>query len=180
MQPHLEQEGAFGRLLRELPQDAARPYTFGEFQRRAEQRMRAGRSRAGGQALAATVVVALGVIAFSMRLHAPVTVATPDLTTPSAAASVAAAPQASAAAARPENLEHWLARLPSDPAVVRVGSRAAVNGLEDRIAQVDDLLSAARAQDSPQQLMLLQQERTRLVGTLVQVRYAETLSDNSL
>jgi hypothetical protein len=51
--------------------------------------------------------------------------------------------------------------------------------LEDRIAQVDDLLSAAQAARAPQ-LQALQQERTRLVGTLVQVRYAETLADEAL
>ena len=38
--------------------------------------------------------------------------------------------------------ERWLASLPSEPAMVRVGTRAAVMGLEDRIAQVDDLLTA--------------------------------------
>jgi hypothetical protein len=180
MQPDLEQEGDLGRLLRELPEEAARPYTFGEFQRRAEQRMRAGHSRTGGQAVAATAVVAVGVIAFSIFLHAPASLAPPEVVTQRPPAGAAQAPPVTSPLQRSENLEHWLAKLPNDPAVVRVGSRAAVNGLEDRIAQVDDLLSAARAQDSPQQLMLLQQERTRLVGALVQVRYAETLADNSL
>ena len=53
-------------------------------------------------------------------------------------------------------------------------------GLEDRIAQVDDLLNAARLGPQPERLLALQRERTRLVGTLVQVRYAETLADESL
>jgi hypothetical protein len=78
-------------------------------------------------------------------------------------------------------MEHWLASLPQEPAVVHLGTRAAVTGLEDRIAQLDDLLSAARAAgDARSQLQVLQQERVRLVGTLVQVRSAETLADDSL
>ena len=75
-------------------------------------------------------------------------------------------------------LEHWLASLPSDPALVRVGARAAVSGLEDRIAQLDDQLSAVRLEPAhAKRLEALQQERTRLMGALVQVRYAETLAD---
>jgi len=59
-----------------------------------------------------------------------------------------------------------------------VGTRAAVTGLEDRIAQLDDLLSAARLERAQRaRLDALQQERTRLLGALVQVRYAETLAD---
>jgi len=83
-------------------------------------------------------------------------------------------------AAGTEVMEQWLATLPREPAVVRVGTRAAVTGLEDRIAQVDDLLSVARVEQArPARLAALQQERTRLVGTLLQVRYAETLVDES-
>ena len=61
-----------------------------------------------------------------------------------------------------------------------MGTRAAVTELEDRIAQVDDLLSAERVdQAPPARLLALQQARTRLVGALVQVRYAEALADES-
>src|SRR5207253_1384811 len=74
--------------------------------------------------------------------------------------------------------ERWLESLPSEPAVVRVGTHAAVTGLEDRIAQLDDLLSEERLGQAPlARLVALQQERTRLVGTLAQVRYAEELAD---
>src|SRR5205807_1575097 len=66
----------------------------------------------------------------------------------------------------------------SDAAAVRVGTHAAVTGLEDRIAQLDDLLSEERLDQAPRaRLVALQQERTRLVGTLAQVRYAEELAD---
>jgi hypothetical protein len=94
--------------------------------------------------------------------------------------AAAQASASSAANAAPQAMEHWLAGLPDDPALVRVGSRAAVTGLEDRIAQLDDLLSAVSAERAqPARLAALQQERTRLVGALIQVRYAETLANSA-
>lgn len=72
--------------------------------------------------------------------------------------------------------ERWLESRPAEPAVVRVGAYAAVAGLEDRIAQLDDLLSAARAEGmQPSRLSALEAQRTRLVSSLAQVRYAEIL-----
>ncbi len=74
-------------------------------------------------------------------------------------------------------IESWLATLPPEPVVVRVGTRAAVARLEDRIAQVDDLLTAERVEGArPDHLVALQQERVRLVGSLAQVRYAEVVA----
>ncbi|HEY0766948.1 MAG TPA: hypothetical protein VGD47_03235 [Steroidobacteraceae bacterium] len=124
---------------------------------------------AGGRAVAAVTVLALGVVAVWTRLGTQSPATAPG---PASAPAARLAPETSAA------MERWLASLPSEPAVVRVGTRAAVTGLEDRIAQVDDLLSAERLdQAQPARLATLQQERTRLVGALVQVRYAETLAD---
>jgi hypothetical protein len=73
-----------------------------------------------------------------------------------------------------------LAALPREPAVVRVGTRAAVAGLEDRIAQVDDLMTSMRIEGtSGDRLADLQRERLRLVGSLAQVRYAEVVASAS-
>jgi hypothetical protein len=78
--------------------------------------------------------------------------------------------------ARADVAERWLASLPDEPVVVRVGTRAAVAGLEDRIAQLDDFLSAARVEGTqPAKLAAVEEQRARLVNSLVQVRYAETL-----
>lgn len=64
--------------------------------------------------------------------------------------------------------------------MVRVGTRAAVETLEDHLAEVDDLLSSERAgRAAPARLATLQKERGQLVSSLVQVRYAETLADAS-
>jgi hypothetical protein len=176
MHPDLDQQRSLARRLREMPDEAAQPYDWREFQRRSGARARRGAGLAGGGALAAATVLALGVVAVWTRLGgwSP---------TPPHPARAAARPIPEAAqplAAHTVAMEHWLASLPSEPAVVHVGTRAAVTGLEDRIAQVDDLLSAERLdQAQPARLLALQQARTRLVGALVQVRYAETLADES-
>jgi hypothetical protein len=176
MHPDLEKRVA--RLLRESPDVPGLPYGFDEFERRA--RARAVRPRAAAAALAAMAVLAVSAAAL-LRFGAPTSVphgestAIPPRTTGTDGAAVPAA-----AGARAELMEQWLASLPREPAVVRVGTRVAVMGLEDRIAQVDDLLSAARVEQAqPARLAALQQERTRLVGTLLEVRYAETLADAS-
>lgn len=169
MHPDLDRERALARRLRELPEEAAQPYGWHEFQRRAGARTRPARRLAGGRALATASVLALGVIAVWARLGG-------WSAQPARLAPQAAPPPAAHTAA----MERWLASLPREPAVVHVGTRAAVTGLEDRIAQVDDLLSAERLDRAhPARLLALQQARTRLVGALVQVRYAETLADES-
>jgi hypothetical protein len=81
---------------------------------------------------------------------------------------------------RSRAIESWLAALPREPAVVRVGTRAAVAGLEDRIAQVDDLMTSMRIEGmSGDRLADMQRERLRLVGSLAQVRYAEVVASAS-
>jgi hypothetical protein len=180
MHPDLDQEARLARLLRELPDEAARPYGFGEFERRALQRTRAGRSRSGGQLIAASAVIVLGIVVVTLRFDRPALLPRPQAVVEVREHTTAPAPEMQAAAVRADVMERWLASLPTEPALARVGNRAAVTGLEDRIAQVDDLLSAARAaQATPARLVTLQQERARLVGALVQVRYAETLADAS-
>jgi hypothetical protein len=177
MQPDLEQPATLSRLLRALPEDAARPYGWSEFQRRARQRALTRRSMAGGQALAALAVIAVGVVALSMRFSGPAREPPLPQVRPVA---FGPAEQFQAFAAHTAVLERWLASLPHEPAVVHVGTRAAVTGLEDRIAEVDDLLTAERIEPAqPARLLALQQERMRLVGTLAQVRYAERLVDES-
>jgi hypothetical protein len=176
MHRDLDQRARLARLLRELPDDALPPpYDFREFQRRAAQRTLAAPARHGGRLFAAAAAIAVTALAVLLRFGAPA----PHVAVGLVPIGELAPPQApTLAPARPEVLEHWLASLPSDPALVRVGARAAVSGLEDRIAQLDDQLSAVRLEPAQAgRLYALQQERTRLMGALVQVRYAETLAD---
>ena len=77
---------------------------------------------------------------------------------------------------RADAAERWLVNLPREPGVVRVGTRAVVSGLEDRIAQLDDYLSAARVEGvQPAALAGAEQQRALLVKSLAQVRYAQML-----
>jgi hypothetical protein len=183
MQPDLEEPGALARALRELPDEAAQPCGWSEFQRRARQRALERRSRSGGRSLAALAAIALGVVVLSLRFSArqpPHPQDVPAARGADETMTFAAAEQPWASAARTELLERWLASLPDEPALVRVGTRAAVTGLEDRLAEVDDLLTAERIdQAQPAHLLALQQERRRLLSSLAQVRYAETLADES-
>jgi hypothetical protein len=169
------------RLLRELPAQSAPPYAYQEFERRARERARSARSLAGGQRLAIAAVIGVGLLALLVRLSGPVPLAKhPRSVGGSSLTPAASAPEDDVLPPRAAASERWLASLPSEPAVVHVGTRAAVMGLEDRIAQLDDLLSAARgAPAAPARLAALQQERSRLLGTLVQVRYAETLANET-
>jgi hypothetical protein len=180
MHPDLDprpRSAALGRLLRELPQSPP-PYGYLEFAQRAHERTRAARSVASGQRFAAALVIGVGLIAVVARLNAP--------PTPVAVQQEAPAPLR-AFGPEDENLppragaaERWLASLPGDPVVVKASTRTGVLRLEDRIAELDDLLGTARGESlSAARISALQQERARLLGTLVQVRYAQTLANAS-
>jgi hypothetical protein len=79
--------------------------------------------------------------------------------------------------ARTRALEGWLAALPQDHAIVRVGAHAAVSSLQDQIAALDDLMSAERVEGAqPTRLDALERQRSQLVNSLAQVQYAEMLA----
>jgi hypothetical protein len=194
MQCDLEQPRALGRLMRELPEEAAPPYDWCEFQRRAAQRALARTSQSGARAFAALTALAVGILAISLRVGQParpgqeapakdphaVLAAREDPELPGAATTAGPRTGLPFSAARTEALEHWLASLPDNRALVQIGPRAAVTGLEDRLAEVDDLLTAERIdQARPAQLLALQREHGLLVSSLAQVRYAEQLVDEA-
>jgi len=62
------------------------------------------------------------------------------------------------------------------PAIVHVDTQVAVLRLEDRIAAVDDLMTAARlAHPQAQQVLALQRDRDQMVESLEQIRRAQLL-----
>lgn len=82
--------------------------------------------------------------------------------------------------ARTRAIEGWLADLPRDRAVVRVGAGAAVTSLQDQIAELDDLMSAERVAGGRQvRLDALERQRAQLVSSLAQLQYAEMLASAS-
>lgn len=176
-QRNLEQQHDISRRMRSLPQDSQQPYDWAEFRRRARERANVADRRAVNTrkylAIAAAFVLIVVGIATWMRG-----------TRSGALQTVEGMPARSESAdgvdLRASAGERWLASLPSEPAVVRVGTRAAVTGLEDQIAQLDDFLSAARLEGvQPAKLAAAEEHRALLVKSLVQVRYAETLVSTS-
>jgi len=175
--PEQQQGINIARHLRNLPQEIRQPYDWTEFRRRARERASRDARRSANvkryAALAAVLVLVIVGVASWVR------VGQPHRSVPIAGANGFeddAPILVDNVDSRADAAERWLASLPDEPVVVHVGTRAAVAGLEDRIAQVDDLLSAARVEGAqPARLSDLERQRARLVNSLVQVRYAETL-----
>jgi hypothetical protein len=174
-QRRMDQHHNIVRHLRVLPQEVPQPYDWTEFRRRELRR----RAKAAYAAIAAALfLVVVGVAAWIRvtRSDSPGSIESRSTRIAGPAASGSPASVDS----RADAAERWLVSLPSEPVVVRVGTRAAVAGLEDRIAQIDDFLSAARVEGTqPAKLVAVEEQRARLVNSLVQVRYAETLVSKS-
>jgi hypothetical protein len=147
------------------------PYDYAAFEARvaaARRRVLVGQ-RFGVATLAAVSIAALSLLLVSARQRpAPTTEAV-------AIVSSAANPGDSALSTVMD--ESWLRHLPREPAVARVSARAPVGMLQDRIAWLDDSLSAAlQEQAAHGEVLRLRSERAQLVDALVRVRYAEQLS----
>jgi hypothetical protein len=168
-------EKVAGRRLRALADEPAEaPYDWAEFQRRRNRSVltrviERNRSAAIAAAVLATILVSALPFVRSSHEHAPV-IAPPD-----AATRVNASDRR--VQARTRAIEGWLAALPQDHVIVRVGTHAAVTSLQDQIAALDDLMSAERvAGAKPGRLEVLERQRAQLVSSLAQVRYAEMLA----
>ena len=71
-------------------------------------------------------------------------------------------------------LERALDEIPYRPRVVRASTAATIDGLEDRIALIDEQLMFARALGlSTADRQVLYRQRVELMNALVQIRYAE-------
>jgi hypothetical protein len=150
------------------------PYGWAEFQRRRHRSMltlviERNRPAAIAAAVLAAVLVTAAPFLRSSSEHAPAPA--PEYGAVHVSAGDWREP------ARTRAIEGWLARLPHDRAIVRVGSHAAVSSLQDQIAALDDLLSTERAAGAPpSRLELLERQRAQLVSSLAQLRYAEMLA----
>jgi hypothetical protein len=175
MHPDLDRDPALGAHLQKLPEEAA-PYGFAEFRRRGGARPQRAFPRlfstgALGLLVGAAAGLVVAVLGVTWWAQYP---GVADPTEVELTASRVAPPPAEA---QVEAQESWLASLPADHAVVRLGSRAAVAGLEDRIAQLDDVISAERASRAhPARLKAFEEQRGLLLTSLVQVAYAESLA----
>jgi cell division protein FtsX len=180
-----QQQGFVGHCLRNLSRQLDQPYDWAEFKRRGRARAavaarRRATHRSGLAVAAALVLIVLALAVWTRSTRSDVTSQVSrraDLETNPPILETRADPRQPAAVdRRTDAAERWLASLPREPGVVRVGTRAAVTGLEDRIAQLDDYLSAARVEGvQPAALVDAEAQRALLVKSLAQVRYAETL-----
>jgi hypothetical protein len=181
----MEQQHNIARHLRSLPQEIRQPYDWMEFRRRASRQRTNAYAREGANkrkyaAIAAALFLVVVGVAAWVRVTQPGTPESTERDAISGRDGPVSARDAASVDSRVDAAERWLVSLPSEPIVVRVGTRAAVAGLEDRIAQLDDFLSAARVEGTqPAKLVAVEEQRARLVNSLVQVRYAETLASES-
>jgi hypothetical protein len=169
------------QMLRHLPTENTPPIRWKEFKRRQLlKRVRAQAAQRRQFALVAgAAAVMIGALALWRHLPPQQNLAAPQ--SPVATLPMAHRPIVpiawDEAALRSVASERWLATQPAEPVIVRVGTRAAVTNLEDRIAWADDTLTSMRAKGGEaERARALQFERDRLVNSLAQVRYAETLA----
>jgi hypothetical protein len=168
-----------GQKLRRLRSDGAPPMPWQEFKRR--QHLKRARVQAEQRRqfalVAGVTIIMIGAFVSWRYLSPSVNSAAGVFLATTAPPPRRAAPTAwDEAAARSVVSERWLASQPAEPVIVHVGTRAAVTGLEDRIAWVDDTLTSMRAQGGQvERVHFLQHQRDQLVNSLAQVRYAETL-----
>ena len=178
MHTNLDEKAIARRLRAAGDESSEAPYDWAEFQRR---RHRSALTRAIERnrpaAIAAAAVAAVVVIGlpFVRSTHDRA----PTMATPNTAARTG--PSDWQEQARTRAIEGWLADLPRDHVIVRVGAHAAVTSLQDQIAALDDLMSSERvAGAQPSRLDALERQRTQLVSSLAQVQYAEMLASANL
>jgi len=169
-----ERNTSIGDRLRALPTSAVAPYDWEEFKRRSQERN-------GGQwhrtAIAASFVLVLAGIAGWMRFSAGDGLEQSLEGEPVSATIGVVLPEMALEVSNETATSQWLARLPDEPAIVRVGTRRAVVDLEDHIAWIDDVLNTAQIESAqPEHIQTLQRERAQLLSSLARVRYAETLA----
>jgi hypothetical protein len=185
MHTHLVEKMIARRLRAAADDSGEAPYDWPEFQRRRQRATLARaleRGRPAAIALAAAAALVVGFAMASLSRHR----ASASLPMQSPARGDARDGAGSAATfnglaqQRTRELEGWLAGLPRDPAVVRVGAHAAVISLQDQIAALDDLMGAERvAGAQPSKLGALERQRGQLVSSLAQLRYAELLASST-
>jgi hypothetical protein len=165
-----------GEKLRQLPCGLAPPLTWAEFEPRLAPRVREPQRMWGLAAIAAGVTALVVGLAVWGRVG-PLNSTQPPRVASTQTAPAMLAPPDQRFIEQAQASEAWLRSLPAEPAVMRVSTRGAVTDLEDHIAWVDDALSDESLDVvNPTRLLALQQERARLVNSLAQVRYAETLA----
>ncbi|MGH8179793.1 MAG: hypothetical protein ACRETR_02340, partial [Steroidobacteraceae bacterium] len=130
------------RLRGASDQPGEAPYDWAEFQRRRGRSMLTRaieRNRPAAIAAAVVATLLVTAIPYLRSTHSPA----PRLIPPNTMVDDDVSDRQERA--RTRAIEGWLARLPHDRVIVRVGTHAAVSSLQDQIAALDDLMSTERA-----------------------------------
>ena len=174
MHTNLDDKTISRRLRAAGDEPGEAPYGWAEFQRRRHRSMLTRaieRNRPAAIAAAALAAVVVTAFPFLRASHEYASAPVPAHAVPLESASDRQEQ------ARTRAIEGWLAALPHDRALVRVGTHAAVTGLQDQIAVLDDLMSSERvAGAQPSRLDALERQRAQLVSSLAQLQYAEMLA----
>lgn len=184
---HTDLDKTIARRLRAAGDESNEaPYDWAEFQRRQQRSMltrviERNRPAAIAAAVLAAVLVTALPFVYSSHEQGHTTASAPPYTTARTNASTNASTNVSDRQdqdqVRTRAIETWLAGLPKDHAIMRVGTHAAVSSLQDQIAALDDLMSTERAAGAqPTRLDSLEQQRGQLVSSLAQLQYAEMLA----
>ena len=175
MHTDLDEKNIARRLRAAADEPGEAPYDWAEFQRRRNRSMLTRVIERNRPAAVAAAVVAAVLVTMTPYLHGSHE-PKPPIAPPDAAAGPGKSTDLQEQA-RTRAIEGWLAALPQDHAIVRVGAHAAVSRLQDQIAALDDLMSAERvAGAQPTRLDALERQRSQLVNSLAQVQYAEMLA----
>ncbi len=174
MHTDLDEKNIARRLRAAADESGEVPYDWAEFQRRRRRSMLTRlfeRNRPAAIAAAVMAAVLVTAVPFLHSSHErKLPIAPPDT-------ARLRQPSDLQEQARARAIEGWLAGLPQDHVIVRVGAHAAVTSLQDQIAALDDLMSAARVEGAqPTRLDALERQRSQLVNSLAQVQYAEMLA----
>jgi hypothetical protein len=174
MHTDLDEKNIARRLRAAGDESGEVPYDWAEFQRRRHRSMLTRvieRNRPAAIAAAVLAAVLVTAVPFLHSSHER----KPPIAPPDSAGL--RQPSDLQEQARTRAIEGWLAGLPQDHAIVRVGAHAAVTSLQDQIAALDDLMSAERVEGAqPTRLDALERQRSQLVNSLAQVQYAEMLA----
>ena len=186
MDPNGEaQRRAMAQRLRELPHELRPPFGWSELQQRARlpRRLRLSSNRLPRVAAAIAACLTL-MLALAMWIHSgqvrqvseSAAGGDPAYVLSHSGGQGIGEPRREDGALAGAELEQ-MAAAPYGRALVRVSTRLAVQELEDRIASVDDQLTIERVEKGRDvQLRALQRDRARMIDSLAQVRYAESLA----
>ena len=177
MHTNLDEKTIARRLRAAAGEPSEAPYDWAEFQHRRHRSLLTRAIERNRPAAIAAAVLAAVVVTAVPFLHSSHEYAPALLPAHAVARDGASDRSDRQEEARTRAIEGWLAGLPHDRALVRVGTHAAVTGLEDQIAALDDLMNTERvAGAQPSRLDALEREREQLISSLAQLQYAEMLA----